>query len=216
MSNKVGIVVQFNNSFDLSPFPEIPAGALYTGDMYLIGGALQSLIDWGATEVNVLVDAGAVYIGDAVSRYELYKQMSVKYYADFETQGLAMNIRSVLEESVNKRSSPVAVLPANILTNLSLDTVERNHRTKGRPPVTVVVVQGEDEMGIVPIPGYRMTQIMLVEKSLVKYLKEGRPLGHVLSILHQEGKVNFFCFDDFLYEVNTEEDFLMMRKPPER
>jgi NDP-sugar pyrophosphorylase family protein len=214
-SKRYGILWEYDDVFDLEPFPSVPVGALWAGDMYVVSGALHLLYSLGTTDVIVATKTGAVYLTEAIGHYEKYNSMSYSHFSDVDEKGAVSTLAHAIGTNVNDTSNPIVMLPGNIITDIKLDDVERFHRGKGRRIVTMVVTQGRNTTDLELPQGYRPTNLMLVEKKLYSLASRVSSkivdLLDLVKLLEDKGQVDYYTFDGFLFEVNTPEEYLLLR-----
>lgn len=217
MSDKrYAILFEYDNVLDLDPFPCIPAGALWSGDMYLVAGALDAFADVGVNDVMVMTSSGTVYLTEAIGSYEDYNSMSITHYSDLDERGSVAMLNLILATAIHETNHPIMFMPGNVLTELHLSDVEAEHLAHKRPAATVVLVPGENNTDLNLPPGYKLTNIMLLEKkagSILDKMKKVSRLVDFLKELERKNEVMYYTFDGFLFEVESPEHFAMLRPP---
>lgn len=215
MNKRYGVIYEYEDPIDLDPFPTIPAGALWTGDMFLVAGSLHTLYTHEVNELMVITDSGSIYLSEAIGHYEKYNSMAVMNYSDMEDLGPVSVIGKMLEGSVNDTSHPIVLLPGNILTDLSIASVEGEHLAHKRPLMTMVVVPGVNRTELELPPGYRPTNIVIIEKKIavVANRVEGKTKRLVDLAIAAQNRKQFqpYIFDGFIFEVTNEEDYATLK-----
>jgi NDP-sugar pyrophosphorylase family protein len=214
---KFGFVVDYGHGFDLNPFPIIPAGAMYLHDNYVVANCLHILSQFGATTAIVATEIGAAYLSDAISHYEAYKKLDFLHLPEIDPMGSGNLIKQGIVSAINDCTEPIAVVPSNIICNIDFKLVEEFHSACNRPVVTVVAIKGENLTKVGLPLGYRPTELMIIERSFIKYglpypTDKKQSLMDVLASVEEKGKMAYYCFDGLFYEVNSPDSYLALQK----
>jgi hypothetical protein len=207
---KHGLLLERGTAFDLEPFPMIPAGALKMDTIFLVEGGLHLLTQVDVKNIFVVVDVGAVYLIEAITKWDRYNDYNFAYSSDVADSSLPSIFDNVFGAMTNTRNKTLAIVPGNILSDLDLQKVERFHVNKKKPAMTLVVTPGIPEQEYVNMPVlYRPSRVAIVEPSVVLHLKgvECRDFNELISILDKKGLISYYPYDGLMFEVEDPATF---------
>jgi NDP-sugar pyrophosphorylase family protein len=210
MTVHYGLLLERDTAFDLEPFPLVPVGALKAETIFLVENGLQLLNHVRARNVFIVVDVGALYLLEAISKWEFYNEFNFSYTSDVADSPLNMVLENVFALMENTRNKTLAVVPGNVITDLDMAEVERFHRSKRRPPMTLVVSPGVPDRAYDGMPPlYRPTQIALIEPTILPLVNKHpvQSLYELISMLDEQSSINYYTHDGLTFEVDSPEAF---------
>jgi len=210
--SKYGILWEYNSFVDLDPFPMIPAAAMWVYDGFLVNNMLSQFQTAGVTSVLVVCETGAIFLGEAIQGCpEMYNLMSFVYFSDLDNRGGAQLLKHIIITAVHDKTSPILLAPGHIVSELSLQSVEDEHKKKNTRKkkkflATVVVVPGKNETELNVPDGYRLTSIAVIESDIVRHiLPQKSSLLDVFSEAEKNKQLNYYVFDGLMYECEDEQ-----------
>jgi len=211
--NKYGVIIDYSKGIDLDPFPTVPTGALHVGDSYIVAGSLSMLLSVGVTDIVVMSEVGAAFLADAVGSYPGLDGVSITNLPEVDLVGLGNLLKKGIVSIMHDYGQPISIVPGNVITEIKLSDVENHHKAKGRPPATVVVIQGMNTTELSVPAGYKPTGLIILEKEFLNFGSRSKPSLSLLDILEDmdfKGKLSYYVSDGLYYEVTKPEHFLAL------
>jgi hypothetical protein len=212
--SKTGIILDYGNALDLDPFPCIPLGALYLEEFFLVHHAMNMLGKLGVDHVLVVSEMGAAYLKYAISDYEKNGKVNITYVPETEDRGAGRLVCSGIVAAISDYSQPITLVGSNVITDIDMADLEGFHKARKKPYATVVCVPGVNETELDCPAGYRPVETMLLEKHITRCGDKKKPalgLWDMLADADRRGQCAYYPFDGLYYEVNSEEDYVLMR-----
>lgn len=210
---RYGILLEKDTAFDLDPFPTVPAGALKAGSSFLVEHGLDMLSRVGTANVYVVVDIGAVYLLEAITRWEKYPEVNFAYSSEVADLALPQVLDSMWSSMPNVRTKTLAIVPGNTISDLDMKKVEKAHNDRRKPPMTLVVTPGVGPEPYYNCPTlYRPTCIAIVEPSIMQHIKSKsiKSFYDIIRVLDEKDAINYYTHEGLIFEVDSEEMFSLI------